>query len=153
MLTKKITKITAPFVCEDCDYICSKKSYWDRHIMTAKHQRLTSVNTLLSPIKSIYNCNICNKKYNSRVGLWKHTKNCNNINANNINANNINANNINANNINESIIDSSNNEIKILTHLVLEVVKNNTELQKQNQDFQKQVLDVCQNIQPSTILK
>jgi hypothetical protein len=59
----------------------------------------------------------------------------------------------------------SNNEVKLLTNLVLEivksnfeVVKSNSELQKQNQEFQKQnqelqkqVLDVCKNIQPTTI--
>jgi len=30
-------------------------------------------------------------------------------------------------------------------NLVMEVVKSNTELQKQNQEFQKQILDVCKN--------
>jgi hypothetical protein len=44
-----------------------------------------------------------------------------------------------------TILDSSSNEIKALTELVLELVKNNTELQKQNQDFQKQVLEICKN--------
>ena len=95
---------------------------------------------------NIFTCDFCKKKYNSRNGLWKHKKSCN---------------------INENIVvvqDASANEIKVLTTLVLEIVKSNTELQKQSQevmksntelqkqnhDLQKQVLDVCKNIQPSS---
>ena len=36
-------------------------------------------------------------------------------------------------------------EMKTLTNLVLELVRNNTELQKQNQEFQIQVMDICKN--------
>ena len=35
--------------------------------------------------------------------------------------------------------------MKTLTNLVLELVRNNTELQKQNQEFQIQVMDICKN--------
>ncbi len=41
------------------------------------------------------------------------------------------------------IQDSSQNEIKVLTGLVIEVIKTNTDLQKQNQELQKQMIDVC----------
>ncbi len=33
----------------------------------------------------------------------------------------------------------------------MEVIKSNTELQKQNQDIQKHMVDVCQKIQPGTV--
>ena len=46
------------------------------------------------------------------------------------------------NNTNISIVESSSNEIKVMTGLMVEIVKSNNELQKQNQDFQKQTLDL-----------
>ncbi len=79
MLTKKNTVNTQKFVCEECDFKCSKQSYWDRHIVTAKHIRLTNVNIFLTneaEEKKSYDCAVCNKTYKSRVGLWKHNKIC-----------------------------------------------------------------------------
>ena len=56
------------------------------------------------------------------------------------------------------ISDASSNIIKLLIkentdfkNIIMEVIKSNSELQKQNQEFQKQMVDVCQKIQPTTI--
>jgi hypothetical protein len=46
------------------------------------------------------------------------------------------------------VLDSSLNEIKILTGLIVELVKSNNDLQKQTTEIQKQMIDVCQKIQP-----
>ena len=46
--------------------------------------------------------------------------------------------------VENTILDASSNEIKILTNLVLEVVKNNADLIKSNNDLHKQMLEVCQ---------
>ena len=122
--TKTINKINI-FCCENCTFKCSKQSYWDRHIITAKHQKLTSVNTLVSTeTKTGFSCNKCEKKYNSRVGLWKHNKICNIIQNEDEN--------------NKIVMDSSSNEFKTLTNLVLELVKSNAEMQKQ-------MFEVCKN--------
>jgi hypothetical protein len=34
------------YYCESCDYTCSKKYSWDRHLFTAKHQSATNSNVL-----------------------------------------------------------------------------------------------------------
>jgi len=79
MLTKKSPKIPHNFSCEVCDYYTSNKKDIEKHLLTAKHKKLTSVNNLLTenPKKeNEFMCAECNKTYKSRVGLWKHSKTC-----------------------------------------------------------------------------
>jgi hypothetical protein len=116
------------FICDKCHYTCSKESDYNKHLNTSKHARLINDNGQLIQKSHIFKCSICYKEYKSNVGLWKHKKKC-----------------ILPTVTEETILDSSMNEFKVLTDLVLELVKNNTELQKQNQDFQKQVLEICKN--------
>ena len=63
------------FYCEICDFKCCKKGDWNRHILTAKHIKLTIANEF--NIKNKYECQFCNKTYESRNGIWKHSKICN----------------------------------------------------------------------------
>jgi hypothetical protein len=82
MLTNLVPKVPDIFSCNICDYSTSRKSQYDRHILTSKHKNLTLTNTFSSESSNIYNCTKCNKIYKSRVGLWSHKKKCNNININ-----------------------------------------------------------------------
>lgn len=71
MLTE-ITSFTSPkFTCKLCDFQCSKRGDYNRHILTAKHKKLTKHDTALTN----YFCEECNKQYKSRVGLWSHNRN------------------------------------------------------------------------------
>ena len=72
---KKTSKNTLKFCCETCDFKCSKKGDWDRHIMRPKHINLTHSNAS-GDKKNIYACQDCNKNYISRNGLWNHSKKC-----------------------------------------------------------------------------
>ena len=81
MLTKSCEKVAYKFYCDKCNYNTSRKSSYDKHITTSKHLQLTNVNSELTESCS-YICNICDKKYKSRVGLWKHSKICNITNKN-----------------------------------------------------------------------
>jgi hypothetical protein len=84
LATKKSPKVATKFFCEKCNYICSKKSDFDKHLLTAKHNFSTNGNKkLLNTIM----CE-CGKKYKDRTGLWKHKKKCNFIH-NNENKNNL----------------------------------------------------------------
>jgi hypothetical protein len=69
------------FVCKFCDFSCSKKGDWSRHLLTGKHKNreLSNACDAGSDKKNIYLCNLCEKKYKSRNGLWCHKKNCNNV--------------------------------------------------------------------------
>jgi hypothetical protein len=73
--------------------------------------------------------------YKSRNGLWKHSKTCE-------------PKELNENTEMITLFIKENSDFK---NLILDMVKNNSDLQKQNQELQKQVLDVCQNIKPATI--
>ena len=72
---KKVAKVADIFCCKICDYSCSKQSNYDKHILTAKHQRMT--NGLQMDDKKLpeYSC-LCGSKYKYRQGLSKHKKNC-----------------------------------------------------------------------------
>ena len=71
------------YVCEFCDYKCSKKYSWDRHILTPKHYKATSGNELATKKGQkgqFYCCENCGKEYKDRTGLWRHKKICSKLN-------------------------------------------------------------------------
>ncbi len=147
MATKKTPKNASSFICEKCDYICNKKSDWNRHIVRRKHlsNHLDVFSNKLNAENASnqhYTCDNCDKNYKCRTGLWRHKKTC--INIPNYYANN------------------NQNETKELKELVVKLmnenadiknimIKENSKLQQQNYELQKQVLDVCKNIQPSVM--
>jgi len=117
---KKMPKLFSLYTCEKCDFTCSKHSNYLKHISTRKHEILTNPNNFDAKKKSkIYQCQICNKIYKHASTLSSHKKICK---------------------FTDIIcpIQHSESDIKILTNLVLEVVKS-------NQSLQQQVLDVCKN--------
>ena len=126
------------FDCEKCDFKCYKKSNYDKHLLTQKHKNVYEYLQDKMPNK-IFECE-CGKVYNYRQSLYVHKKTCIN-------------NPIIPSTINENIVvDSSNN------HIVQLLIKENSdfkniimELVKSNTDLQKQMIDVCKNIQPTTI--
>ena len=128
------------FSCKKCDFVCCKTYQWNRHIMTLKHTKdykmdyngLQKVPEKVPEFddsqSSDYLC-FCGKIYKHRQGLYKHKKTCSFLQA--------------MENKDSNIILSQSNDVKYLTSLVLEVVKNNSELQKQNHDLQAKMLDIC----------
>ena len=111
------------YICIFCDYNTSRKSSYDRHILTLKHANCIAVAKLATKkckkVQNNFLCEKCGKEYMDRSGLWKHRQKCDNIESEQIN----------------------NNELH----------KQNIELQKQNIELQKQILEICKNLQPSVI--
>ena len=72
-----MSKTAKQFICEKCDFICSKKSDWERHILTTKHivNHSNAVESKIRPTDFV--CKKCNKTYNARNSLWYHEKKCN----------------------------------------------------------------------------
>ncbi len=71
------------YYCENCNFECNKKYSWDRHLKTNKH--LEKINKVVLETKNDkFKCEICNRCYKNRSGLWKHKKKCQNINTNDI---------------------------------------------------------------------
>ena len=60
------------FYCSFCDYNCSKKSDYDKHLLTLKHINRTNIEQK----NRQYKCNKCNKIYSARNSLWYHEKKC-----------------------------------------------------------------------------
>jgi len=71
----KSPKISKNFFCEKCNYICSKKSEYSKHILTAKHKILLNP-TLQSENCKTYACE-CGKIYKHTSTLYAHKKKCN----------------------------------------------------------------------------
>ena len=117
---KNSPKLAKHFYCEKCDYICCKQSDYNKHLLTLKHQKDDADDVLddaNSPkLAALYFCE-CGKEYKHRQGLWKHKKLCDENN-------------------NYQKSSSEQNEIKVLTNLVLDVVK-------QNQDLTNKLVDIC----------
>ena len=64
------------YECEKCNFICSKKSDYSRHIVTAKHQILTNTyKNLAKNATCEFECE-CGKIYKHRQSLNSHKKIC-----------------------------------------------------------------------------
>ena len=69
-------KICPKFYCENCDYGTSKKSSYDDHLISKRHNKSTIINNDLPKFCSGYICQNCGKKYKDNSGLWRHKKSC-----------------------------------------------------------------------------
>jgi hypothetical protein len=147
METKKSPKIPKKFKCESCDYLTSNKKDFAKHLLTAKHKKMlngTDLEILETEKSQLFVC-ICNKEFVSKSGLWKHKQTCN-CNYNCIISN-------------TKISETDTENMKILTNLVLEVVKQNQELmvqnnetQKQNQELTNKLFEICKNGTNNTLI-
>jgi hypothetical protein len=135
MVTENSKNSIVVFFCEKCDYTCSRKQDYNKHLLTAKH-----INSDIQLQKSLtpHIC-ICGKEYKHRQGLCLHKKTCKNVNE-------------------TALVDTSPTvDIASLTTLVIEVFKNNGELQKQNNEFKEllleqnnKLIEVCKNNNSNT---
>lgn len=79
MVDIKTPKNAKKYICETCDFKCSKPSDFNRHITTAKHKILqnTTENTTNYHQKNAkaYSCE-CGKEYKHHSSLWNHKKTC-----------------------------------------------------------------------------
>jgi hypothetical protein len=144
MELNKTRKHSTKFRCEKCAFECSKKSDWERHVIRPKH--VNNENNIIKPPENNYTCKKCNKLYKYYSGLWKHNQSCSKIPETIQEENNDDATENITLDINENTI-KTNIEVSYLSNLILEVVKNNSELQKQTCDLQKQNQEFQQELQ------
>jgi len=74
MLQKICENIPQEFYCEHCNYKCCKKSSWNQHILTLKHQNATECYTNATDNKNI--C-LCGKQFKHHSSYYRHKKSCN----------------------------------------------------------------------------
>ena len=75
-------KTSNKYCCEICDYVTDRKSNIENHYTTLKHLNSTNGNKnkqnkqMNQTLTQQYICEICQKIYKDRTGLWKHNKKC-----------------------------------------------------------------------------
>ncbi|MCJ7800871.1 MAG: hypothetical protein MUP82_00770 [Candidatus Marinimicrobia bacterium] len=128
------------YCCEKCYYTTDKKYNLEKHFLTLRHLKTTNNNDFVGKSsKKVYICEKCEKVYNDRAGLWRHHKKCDIVHFENNSDDNL---------FNKNVDDS---DVKLLTNMVLEVVKQNKELACQNQELQKHMIELCKNGTHNTI--
>jgi len=132
MSYKKTTKKTTGFFCEKCNFKCSKKQDYDRHLLTRKHEMITNDYKKTPKNSKPYSCD-CGKMYSHRQGLYAHKKKCTLVIENNCDEK-IN----NEIDNNKLIIEENNTDYK---DMFLKMMKENQELQKTVIEQQKTVVE------------
>jgi hypothetical protein len=136
MVTKKSPKspkVAKFFVCEKCDYKCSKNSDYMKHCATRKHTELTQLTYMLTEKSTEENkqhvCSHCHKKYRSREGLWKHHKVCKPVET--------------ENHPRMTLDTVANNEP--IQNYIMKLLEQNTLLVEQNQEFKQTMIELVKN--------
>jgi hypothetical protein len=122
---KKCQK-NAVFECTLCNFKCSKKSNYEKHINTKKHIYRHNGNILeiLFPKKNAENAEFicyCGKKYLTNSGLWKHKQKCKKENKVN------------------NIVDINKEQ------LILMLINQNSELIKETSEFKTIMMEIIKN--------
>jgi hypothetical protein len=140
----KRQKNAKEFSCEKCLFVCFKKCEWDRHINTRKHETLKNPNYLgVKHQNNEFQCIKCDKVYKHLSTLSAHKKKCKTVISSETP---------------KIITDQDETKNTIIDDLdmktlIMELVKSNTELQKQTmemhqqmqQQMHQQMLEVCKN--------
>ena len=131
-LEQKIPKSRKSYSCESCDYNTSNLYDYTKHKSTRKHL----VNAASNQIehnnrknRQDHICELCNKQYNSKSGLWNHKKKCSQK---------------------EDKLENTTATLDINT-LVIDLLKQNQELQKQLIELSKEkTMTNCHNTNTNT---
>jgi hypothetical protein len=126
--TKKLEKNLKKFVCEICDFKCFQKCDWTRHLTTQKHKNrvVGNIQENLEMGKKLENpeyyvC-ICGKIFKTKSGLWKHNKICKSID-----------------------MQSSHTIEPTDKQLVMMLIKENSELRKEQSNIKELILEIVKN--------
>jgi len=83
MEIKKTQKTQPKYVCEKCDFKCSNKYDYNIHIVRPKHLNNVAGNEMeirnagkRNKTQKQFGCNVCDKRFMTKSGLWKHNKIC-----------------------------------------------------------------------------
>jgi len=137
--TLPVLKSSGKFSCKICDYNTSRRSQYDRHNSTAKHLLETKKHSAAVLVPPQLRCNNCDKIYKNRSGLWKHNKVCMQQEDNKIQKTSVkDFDEVSSQHNKDLIINLLLKETMDFKNIILDVVKSNS-------DIQKQMLDMCKN--------
>ena len=110
------------YSCEYCNIKTNNKKDITKHLLTPKHlkREMETKNPQFSPISpnETHKCELCNKKYTSRSGIWKHSKICN-----------------------KNETESNNTDTNVI-NMIMEVVKQNSEFKDLLIEQNKQIIEL-----------
>ena len=137
VLVKKNAKF---FRCDICDFECSKKSNFDKHLLTPKHANTDKILTNTDAknaenaenAENVLETNMficgCGNRYKHRQSLFNHKKKCDNT------------------TITDSNVDSFDKD-----QLILMLIKQNADLIKDTSEFKNMMMEVIKNGTHNTI--
>jgi hypothetical protein len=127
---KKSQKSQLFFSCETCDYFTSSEKDFLKHSSTSKHKNRTKLNILEQKIPKnpeLFVCKFCQKSYHARNSLWYHQKKCGQT---------------------TFLPEKSSQHNETTIHkddLIIQLLKQNSELIKENADFKNMMIKVIEN--------
>ncbi len=117
------SKSSKKYECLTCDYITSRKSQYDRHVLTAKHLILINpkkeLKILMQKVPEQFSCS-CGKSYKHQSSLCAHKKKCGS-----------------KDDISNAIVETLQQPESVFTLLL----NQNMELIKQNQEFKDLIIE------------
>ena len=140
------------YECKKCNFLCTKKSNYTKHILTTKHKIRTNTNEKMPKDADKYQEYICecSKTFKHASSLWNHKQKCNFQKIDGINDNVI-PEKQEENQVIETNSDYKNMFIELIKQnqdfktLIVEQTKQLNEQQKENQTLHKQLIDVVKD--------
>ena len=117
--------------CITCNYICSHKGDWNKHIRTAKHLNGNNDNKVIPKTPQTYKC-LCGNEYNHQSGLSRHRKKCTKEELDNVDT-------------------GQSNEIQEMKEFMKYLMKENSEMKNMMIEQQNIVLEIAKNGTHNTI--
>ena len=130
MAIESSQKVTDKYYCEVCDYGTSKHNNYCKHLLTAKHKTAIVSNQKVAKVASVgepnHLCEHCSKAYITHSGLWRHKKKCS-----------------------QKEEDKIENTIALLNTGTISQIESNLllELLKQNGELQKKIIEMAKEPQ------
>ena len=76
---KKVENNSSCFFCEYCNYECSRKEHFNKHLLTSKHKKMENPNKKVENLENNKFVCICGKSYKHKSSLCAHKKTCKEI--------------------------------------------------------------------------
>jgi len=117
-----LAKTSNTFCCELCDYTTKRKHNFNLHLQSIRHKNNeidNENNGFLAKTSKQYECKKCNKIFNDRAGLWRHKKKC--------------------------MVPEKKTEEPTDKQLIMMLIKENSELRKEQADIKELILEIVKN--------
>lgn len=151
MDNEKAPKIDNKYYCEKCNFTCSKKSDYTRHLSTAKHKKQEMDNEKTPKNATPYMC-LCGNEYKHASGLSKHKKKCTYIqNSSKKETEEVSEDMSKPTMENYLKLMKQNTELHEVVKQSNEIIKQQSELVKQQSEMTMEAIDTVKNAKGNTI--